>query len=428
MAYAVYEELQSSSIPWFDEIPLHWREVRLKWTIESGCKNGVWGGEPNGLDDILCIRVADFDRKQFKLRDDKLTIRAVEYKDRNGRLIQPGDLLLEKSGGGEGQLVGAVSQYTFTSEAVCSNFVASMRAGEEYDSRYITYLHAHLYSSKVNYRSIKQTTGIQNLDSQQYFDEIVFIAALEEQQKIAAFLDYKTQQIDQLIEKKRALIEKLEEKRITVITQAVTKGLDKNAKLKPSGVDWLGDVPEHWGVRRLKFMASIENGRDYKDVEVEEDGYPVYGSGGEFRRASSYLYEGESVLFGRKGTIDKPLYVNGRFWTVDTMFYSEILANTNPSFLYYSALTFQYQTLATQTALPSITQNDLENYLLCYPSMEEQKSIVLFLEKQCKKIDQMLEINNRAMEALEEYRSAIITSAVTGKIDVREFALPKEAA
>ncbi len=343
---------------------------------------------------------------------------------------------------GSGGIFAKATEYLYDGESVLfgrkGTIDAPLYVNEKFwtvDTMYYTIVHSNtvprfLYylAKAIPFQYLATQTALPSMTQFDLGNFFLCFPKIEEQQKIVIFLDYKTQQIDQLIEKKKFLIEKLEEKRIAVITQVVTKGLDKNVKLIPSGVDWLGDVPEHWGIRRLKFMASIENGRDYKEVEVEEGGHPVYGSGGEFRRASEFLYEGESVLFGRKGTIDKPLYVNGRFWTVDTMFYSEIYSDTNPMFLYYSALTFQYQKLATQTALPSITQSDLGNYLLCYPNLLEQKNIASFLDAQCKKIDQMLEVNNRAMEALEEYRAAIITSAVTGKIDVREVLISKEAA
>lgn len=101
---------------------------------------------------------------------------------------------------------------------------------------------------------------------------------------------------------------------------------------KESGVEWLGEVPVHWVFGPFKRMAWIKNGRDYKNIEVSDDGYPVIGSGGQFTQASEYLFEGESVLLGRKGTIDKPLYVNGKFWTVDTMFYTEISNKTSAKY------------------------------------------------------------------------------------------------
>ena len=92
---------------------------------------------------------------------------------------------------------------------------------------------------------------------------------------------------------------------------------------KDSEVEWLGEIPDQWKLCRLKFMAKIKNGQDYKSIDVEE-GYPVMGSGGQFACASNFMYDQESVLLGRKGTIDKPLYINEPFWTVDTMYYTEI--------------------------------------------------------------------------------------------------------
>ena len=179
-----------------------------------------------------------------------------------------------------------------------------------------------------------------------------------------------------------------------------------------SGVEWLGKIPEHWEARRLKFAAEIQNGCDYKEVESSE-GYPVFGSGGAFRFATEYLYDGESVLFGRKGTIDKPLYVNEKFWTVDTMFYSVIMDETHGRFLYFFATIMQFNFLATQTALPSITQGDLGNYLIAFPSFQEQQTIARFLDHKTQQIDQLLAKKQTLIDKLNEQRIALITHAVT---------------
>ena len=181
---------------------------------------------------------------------------------------------------------------------------------------------------------------------------------------------------------------------------------------RESGIEWLGKIPDHWEVRRLKFVAEIQNGRDYKEVESSE-GYPVFGSGGVFRFATEYLYDGESVLFGRKGTIDKPLYVNEKFWTVDTMFYSVILEQTHGRFLYFFATTLQFNLLATQTALPSITQTDLGNYLISYPTYQEQQTIAQFLDHKTQQIDQLIAKKQTLIDKLNEQRIALITHAVT---------------
>lgn len=184
---------------------------------------------------------------------------------------------------------------------------------------------------------------------------------------------------------------------------------------KESGIEWLGKVPTGWEVRRLKFMAAIQNGRDYKEVESDE-GFPVIGSGGQFTWASNFLYEGESVLFGRKGTINKPLHINSRFWTVDTMFYSIIQPSVFGRYLYYSSTIIHYEKLATQTALPSITQHDLGNYWLCHPSLDEQKNIANFLDHNTKQIDRLIEKKQELIAKLHEQRTAIINQAVTGGV------------
>ena len=181
---------------------------------------------------------------------------------------------------------------------------------------------------------------------------------------------------------------------------------------KKSGVEWLPAIPKHWEIRRLKFMATIQNGRDYKDVE-NDDGVPVIGSGGQFTWASEFLYDGESVLFGRKGTIDKPLHINCKFWTVDTMFYSIIQPDVFGRYLYYFSTIFQYEKLATQTALPSVTQHDLGNYLLCYPCVNEQRAIANFLDHKTAQIDRLIEKKQELIEKLQEQRATVFTQAVT---------------
>jgi type I restriction enzyme, S subunit len=182
---------------------------------------------------------------------------------------------------------------------------------------------------------------------------------------------------------------------------------------RDSGVEWLGEIPRDWKTSPLKFLARIKNGQDYKDVETE-DGYPVIGSGGQFSYASTYSYDKESVLLGRKGTIDKPLYVNEPFWTVDTMYYTEINRGIPPKFLYYLALTIQFSRYSTNTALPSMTQENLGNYVFAIPEREQDKlKIAAFLDHKTAKIDALIEKQQRLIELLKEKRQALISHAVT---------------
>ncbi|KAE8439771.1 restriction endonuclease subunit S [Vreelandella piezotolerans] len=181
---------------------------------------------------------------------------------------------------------------------------------------------------------------------------------------------------------------------------------------KASGVEWWPRTPAHWTVAPLKHGLRINNGQDHKDV-LADDGYPVYGSGGQFAYASSYLHDGEAILLGRKGTIDKPLHVSGKFWSVDTMFYAVCNARLIPRFAYYFVTTIPFFYFSTSTALPSMTQDDLKNTPVSLPPLPEQRSIAAFLDNKCAKIDEAVRIKEEQIKLLRERRQILIQQAVT---------------
>ena len=188
-------------------------------------------------------------------------------------------------------------------------------------------------------------------------------------------------------------------------------------RMKESGIDWIGQIPEEWKVTKLKYVLLISNGKDYKDIEVEEGGYPVIGSGCVFARARNYMYDGDVVLLGRKGTIDKPLFYSGKFWTVDTMFYSTALNGNNIKFMYYSSLLIPFSYYSTATALPSMTQSDLNNHVLCLPSISEQQKIADFLDKKTAQLDKAKSLLEEQIQKLKDYRASLIYETVTKGLD-----------
>ena len=187
--------------------------------------------------------------------------------------------------------------------------------------------------------------------------------------------------------------------------------------MKESGIDWIGQIPEEWRVTKLKYALLISNGKDYKDIEVEEGGYPVIGSGGVFARARNYMYDGDVVLLGRKGTIDKPLFYSGKFWTVDTMFYSTALNGNNIKFMYYNSLLIPFSYYSTATALPSMTQSNLNNHVLCLPSISEQQKIADFLDKKTAQLDKVKSLLEEQIQKLKDYRASLIYETVTKGLD-----------
>jgi type I restriction enzyme S subunit len=188
-------------------------------------------------------------------------------------------------------------------------------------------------------------------------------------------------------------------------------------RYKDSGVDWLGEVPEHWQVRSFRHSARIKNGTDFKHIEVEDGGYPVVGSGGPFARVSQFMYDKPSVLLGRKGTIDKPLYMDTPFWAVDTMYYTEIAADSVPKYVFYYSKCIPFDLFTYGSALPSMTQTTLHALDMPVPNLQDQANIVLFLDNEILKIDVLIEEQRRLIDLLKEKRQSVISLAVTKGIN-----------
>lgn len=418
--YPAYPEYKATGCDWFPTIPAHWQIDRAKWSVSS-CQNGIWGSEPEGDDDLVCIRVADFDRQSLRVSTKKLTLRSIVEKERRNRVLARGDLLLEKSGGGEQQLVGAVVEFDQMFPAVSSNFIARMVVREGIDSRFLVYVHAHLYAGRVNFRSIKQTTGIQNLDGQAYLDEEICYPPLEEQRNIASFLDFKTAQIDALIAKKITLLDKLAEKRMALISHAVTKGLDSSVAMKDSGVAWLGMIPAHWKLLQLKFAVTFQRGHDLPSDARTEGDIPLVSSSGISSSHDRAIAKGPGIVTGRYGTIGKFTYVESDYWPLNTTLYSIDTHSNNTKYLWFMMhlLSDLFVMESKKGAVPGVDRNDLHPVLTVIPPEAEQNEIVARLDAATLVMDQQAEKIKSVIDRLQEYRSTLITNVVTGTIDVR---------
>ena len=189
-------------------------------------------------------------------------------------------------------------------------------------------------------------------------------------------------------------------------------------KYKDSGIEWVGEIPKEWEINKLKRLLEVKNGKEIIDGNLKgKKTFNVYGSGGVFKTTNYFLYDGESVLFGRKGTLGKPMFIKGKFWTVDTMYYTDIYDNAVPKYIYYILTFYPWKLIATKTALPSIVGTDVENSLICIPEKSEQLKIARFLDKKTSEIDALIADKERLIELLEEKRQAVITETVTKGLD-----------
>lgn len=436
-----YLKSRLTKVEWLGDVPEHWGIDRLKWSV-GFVQNGVWGDEPSGEDDIICIRVADFNRNTFKVVENPETLRSIPLDQFRSRKLNKGDLLIEKSGGGEKTLVGCVVELTQSIEAVCSNFVAKMPVAKNMFPRYWVYFHAFLYAGRLTFPSIKQTTGIQNIDLSSYLNETACFPPLSEQQAIAAFLDRETGRIEALISQKHRLLELLAEQRTALISRAVTKGLDTIVKMKPSGVEWLGDVPEHWDIKRLKYLSTVNDDSlpettdpDYELLYVDissvdpdlgiirkeqmlfagapsrarrivKEGDTIVSTVRTYLRAISSVIEPENNLIVSTGfAVIRPRKISKDYLSavVRTQYFIEEVVSRSMGVSY-----------------PAINASEIGNIYIPLPPLSEQQSIAACIDCETAKIDALSAKVITVIERLKEYRTSLISAAVTGKIDVRE--------
>lgn len=414
---------------------------RLKWAF-SNCKNGAWGAEPDGDSDAICIRAADFDGQLGRLNDGERTLRSLDQKTFEKIALRDGDIIIEKSGGGEKQLVGRAVIFHGDQPSFTSNFLARCRPAEGIEPEYLNYLLLAIYKGRGTYPHLKQSTGIQNLDLGSFLDIKVNVPPLETQRRIAQFLDEKTARIDGLIGKKRTLLDRLAEKRQALITRAVTKGLNPDVSMKPSGIDWLGDIPEHWEVLPVKRVSKLESGHtpDKKIDAYWDDGqipwvslndtavlraadyisdttYKINELG--LANSSARLLPARAVVFTRDATIGesaittRPMAVSQHIiaWLCDE-------ERVIPEYLLFTiyGMTGELMRLTNGSTIGTIGLGDVKSIRMALPPIVEQSGIVKEVIEAKARIDEVANKVKRSIERLSEYRSAIITSAVTGQI------------
>ena len=243
---------------------------------------------------------------------------------------------------------------------------------------------------------------------------------LPTQKAIADFLDRETARIDQLIEKKQRMVEVLGEKRQAVISRAVTKGLDADVPMKDSGVVWLGDIPVHWDVKQLRRAIMFQRGHDLPTDEREEGEVVIVSSSGVSSTHSRAIAKAPGIVTGRYGTIGQFHLINQDYWPLNTTLYSINLYGNEPRFLLYmlAHMSPQFLAHAVKSAVPGVDRKDVHADHVAVPPISEQRAIAAFLDRETVRIDTLVTKIRETIDRLREFRSALITAAVTGQIDV----------
>ena len=264
--------------------------------------------------------------------------------------------------------------------------------------------------------------------SQTRMREIPFLVPpLPEQTAIVRYLDHADERIRRYVSGKQKLIRLLEEEKQAVIHRAVTRGLDPNVRLKPSGVEWLGDMPVHWEMRRLRSLANITTGGQ-DTVNQRDDGkYPFFVRSQTVERIDTWSFDGEAVLTAGDGVgVGKVFhYVNGKFDYHQRVYkFSDFSAVFGKFFFHYFRALLRFEVLqgTAKSTVDSLRLPMLQNFPVALPPLSEQTAIVRYLDKATANIDTAISRTRRQIKLLQEYRTRLIADVVTGKIDVREAA------
>lgn len=444
---------QNDAVSFFPSLPSGWREERIHDVVELRTSS-VDKKSEEGEEAVRLCNYVDVYKNDKITRDlDFMEATATEAQiDRFG--LHVGDVLITKDSETPDDIGVPALVAETAPDLVCGYHLTILRPNEkEVAAGYLFYAVESRLSAYQFYLAANGVTRF-GLTYQGTKNLRVALPSVPQQQQIAAFLDWKTRQIDALIARKEELLAKLKENRIAVITQAVTRGLNPAAPLHDSGIPWLGKVPEHWEVRRLKFTASerLQYGAnesaefdDPKDpryiriTDIKEDGTLHDDT---FRSlppevAKPYLLQDGDLLLARSGATVGKSFQYLQTWGEAAYAGYLIRFRADPTllsarFAYYFLRSQFYWACINASLIQATIQNfSAEKYAdinVPLPPLKEQEDIVDELEEQKSKTDKLEGATVKAIARLTEYRAALITAATTGKIDVRNVKIPEPIA
>lgn len=433
--WRAYEEYRDSGVEWLGMVPKHWQVRKLKFCCLLS--NQKLREKPEHL---LYIGLENIVSKTGRLYIDI----QPENVDSTVSIFEPGDVLFNK-------LRPYLAKIAFVDFfGACTTELLVFRPGNTIEAHYLFYrLLSEDFIKLVN--SLTYGTKMPRASNEQVANIAIQVPPLPEQLTIVAFLDHKTAHIDALIAKKEQHIALLQEKRAALISHAVTKGLNADAPMKDTGVEWLGMIPEHWKVRRLKFcITAIEQGWspqcESRPAEPDEWGVLKVGcvNGIEFNPEENKALPGETsplleleikpgdVLISRAntrellGSTSIVRQIRPHLLLCDKLYRLKILPSIiNPFYfslcMLSSVVRFQLEREATgaSNSMQNISQETIRNLVFPLPSIREQEQILAYLDRETAQIDVLISRIREGIEKLQEYRTALISATVTGKIDVR---------
>ena len=415
-----YPAMNDSGVPWVGEVPTYWEVRRLKSWLDVNEFVLSEDTDPEYTFEYLDIGSVATGRLTAKPE----RIRFGNSPSRARRVVRPGDTI-----------VSTVRTYLKAvwhaehpgDDLVASTGFAVLTPRRGAFPRFVSYF---CQSDPFTNRVTAEAVGIAYpaIAETRLGTFEVCIPPYPEQAAIVRFLDHADRRIRRYIRAKQQLIALLEEQKQAVIHQAVTRGLDPNVRLKPSGVEWLGDVPEHWEVRRLKWVTRLQRGYDLPADRRVPGSFPVVSSGGFIGTHSESRCAGPGVVMGRYGSTEAVFYVEQDFWPHNTSLFVTHFQGNTQKWCYYLLRSITKADHAGKSAVPGLDRNDLFQIVVPVPPVNEQREVVRMIEVATHDLNDAIAAARREIDLLREYRTRLIADVVTGKLDVREAAarLPDE--
>ena len=429
MEFKQYSSYKNSGVEWLGDVPEHWNLKRFCYLFAENKKKNI------GLKETNVLSLSYGNIKEKKIDDNKgLLPESFE----TYQIIEPNDIVFRFTDlqNDKRSLRSAISKY----HGIITSAYIAVKTKQNAD--FYNYLFRAYDLQKVFYsmgEGMRQSLKMDELNKMP-----VVLPSEDEQKRIVAFLNTETTRIDNLITKQEKLIELLEEQRKSIISHAVTKGLNPNAPMKDSGVEWLGEVPEHWDVAVVKRAFIVKLGKMLQpDQKDETDVIKKY------LKASNLTWDGVKdidnemwfskndlkklkleigdLLVAEGGDVGKSCIFdsNEEFYYQNSVNRVRGQKNNANKFLYYWLFTLKYSgyidILCNKSTIAHFTAEKLNETILLLPDSVEQNEIIAYLERENGKINQLILKQQSLIEKLKEYRASIISHAVTGKIDVREF-------
>ena len=406
-----YPEYRDSGVSWLGRIPSHWDVLPNRAIFAEARDNN------HPEERMLSVTIAQGVIPQKTLLEGSSKKDSSNQNKSAYKLVCPGDIAYNKMRAWQGA-IGASGYCGIISPAY---IVQRLRDGS--DPRYFHWLYrTPSFAKEAERWSYGITPDMWSLRPEHFKMIYSMKPPQVEQEAIARFADFVNRQLESAIRAKKRLIAVLNENKQVIIHRAVTRGLDPDVRLRPSGIPWLSEIPEQWELRRLKWVARLQRGYDLPSEKRNPGSIPVVSSGGIIDTHSVSRATGPGVAMGRYGSTDSVFYIESDFWPHNTALYVTDFQGNDCRWCYYLLRTISKGDYAGKSAVPGVDRKDLYEIIVPRPSRIEQRQIAESIDAQLADSERATERVVRELDLIREYRTRLIADVVTGQLDVRAAA------